>query len=276
MKNLATARELIDLCKSNPVIIYGAGYVAQRFYTGLEKLRLSENVLAFCTTDGKCTAAMQKPVYSLSELLEKEFPENALFCIAVHESIKDSIIAALSEKGIHNVVWIYPYLFEIVLGEPLEQNVTRVTKNILRDFLNYSYLEVPNFLAIECYFGKNTDGYDLYVKSKSLFCEKETAEKRLVQFKQLIKNATERGFDLGRRIKICHHNVVLDGTHRLSMASYLHEKELRCDVYPDSAMSVHSKKTWFTEDVLLSHFDDKTIALFKETKARLLKEYCLC
>ena len=274
VSKIFSSTDLIAECQTQKIIIYGAGYVAHRFYSALEKLGLSKNVLCFCTTDISCSETMPKPVYSLFELLKKGLIEDALICVAVHESIKDTIIENLDKKNLHNVVWIYPFLFELFFGNPIECSVKKKTKILLEASLAYSYCEVRNFLALECYYGKNSNGFDIYIKAVSLYCGKTTAEKRAEQFKNLIDSVASTGLKADKKIKICQNNVVLDGAHRCTLAAYFRMKELCCDVFSDSVMSVPTKEAWLTEDVLKANFDDKTVALFKETKERLLEEYC--
>ena len=50
--NVSNVDELIDVIKSYKVVIYGAGYVAKRFYQSLKSHKLDGKVECFITTNG--------------------------------------------------------------------------------------------------------------------------------------------------------------------------------------------------------------------------------
>ena len=87
------------------------------------------------------------------------------------------------------------------------------------------------FLVIDQYYGKNDRGADVYKKLSQLHCSRTTAQKRLEQFENLIRDWDKRGYDPQSIIRITDKNEIIDGTHRMALALYHGLREVRCDVY---------------------------------------------
>lgn len=219
--------ELKRILQNNKVIIYGAGYVADKFYQFLRDNNLSNKVLYFVTTTGNDEKKYGRSVISVNELKKEE---NTVICIAVHEAIKDEIIKILIQKKVDNYVWIYPFQYELVLGEPIATGVDVPVSELMKTCLD-DYRMAVRYLVLDNYFGKSTIGYETYTAVMSLYCGKETAEKRLHQFCNVISSWIMNGFDSNRCPWIFENHEVIDGAHRIAIASYLGKKNLKCNVY---------------------------------------------
>ena len=218
-------REFLETIKKNKIAIYGTGYVAMRFYDTLIKKNLTKNLVSFITTNGGSEINGYK-VLSISDCRI----DNILILIAVHEAVKDDIIKKLESLGYINYIWVYPFLYRLMLGEPVKSNIKVPIYKIVENYKD-NYLLATRCLAIDQYFNKNDIGYEIYIKVISLFCSKETAEKRLRQFKKLIENWEQNGYDEKQTISILDNFQCFDGMHRLSLAVYFKQEYVVCDIY---------------------------------------------
>ena len=194
-----------------------------------------------------------------------------LFCIAVHESLVKEIENNLEKLRIKEYIWVYPFLNEMFLGQPLKRNVLVKIDQIIESCLNNYGLAV-RYLAVEQFFGKNQIGYNLYVRFHALYCRRETAEQRLIEFCNLIKNWKERGYDKRKRILINSQYEVIDGLHRITVAKYFGEEYVVCDVFSNkiSAASLQGNKALLTEQALReSDFDKEECEVLRKVNQML-------
>ncbi len=254
--------------EKSKIIIYGAGYVADRFYKALSKHGWHNKVLFFVTTEGsdKCmNGFVVKSVDALSK--NDEF----LICIAVHESIRNEISRTLDREGISNYVWVYPFLNELILGKPLYENKKISIRSIWK--ANKSNFSIAaRYLAVEEYYGQKLGGYKSYLSCLSLFNERETSEKRLAQFIRLMKEWKTYGYDEGKPIILLADGRVLDGFHRVAIAIYHGQREMICTQYgmSDDIGSTHEPIALLTEEsVLDAGLDNELILKLKKTNERI-------
>lgn len=227
MISVNTVDELIELIKSNRIIVYGTGYVAERFIDSL-RLRGLDKFISYCAVTNKETMNYQNfEVLSLEELRKKISSE--VVCIAVHESIKDTIIESLIKAGIRNYIWIYPFQHRLRFGNPCECKEVEVNRIIQK--AKDKYWLAIRIAAIEQYYGKNEKGYEIYLKGQRLHCNPSTAISRLDNFKRLIKNWDEKGFCTDYKPAISYDYEILDGLHRISLAVYHRMNVIACDIY---------------------------------------------
>lgn len=263
---------LINILSTHKIAIYGAGYVATRFYESLKEHGLDGNVFSFVTTTDSALNIDGLPVRAINQL---EADERMIICVAVHESIKDDIIANLTERGFNKYIWIYPFLYEMLLGTPAYSNVkVPIFKiwNAVRD----DYSIAIRYLAIDHYYGKNSNGYEIYKKFLSLFINAKTAERRLERFISLIKSWEQNGYDAGRCSSIFEDYKILDGMHRIAVASYFNQAFVMCNIYPTNKniFEIHNQAAVFTkQSALNAGFEPEIIALLDEINQRIEEQY---
>lgn len=214
------------------IVIYGIGYVAQKFYHALVAQGLDSNVEYFVVSQriGEQTAMNGINVRVIQEL---KAGDDTMICIAVHETGRKEIEKLLENENIKNYIWISPYdLAELFYGKPKEKAVPIPVNKIIRSCKDYRF--AVKYLAIENYFGINDYGYDIYLKAQQLHCEKQTATKRLKAFLDLIDNWERFGYHPDSRILLDENYEVLDGAHRTILAEYFNVGKVNCDMF-DSA-----------------------------------------
>ncbi len=231
--------ELVDKIKKEGTIVYGTGYVAERFIVSLEKRGLKSKVSRCVTTIKNQESFMGVVVTDLLNL--KEQYRGELICIAVHESIKDEIIDILNKYSFENYIWIYPFQHKLRFGEPIEINketeLSRIIETTKDDY------RIPiRLAAINQFYGKSKRGYSIYIKGQRLHCDEDTARKRLARFIELIRSWELNGFLNEQRPCISEDYEVLDGVHRISLAIFHRMKSLPCDIYRVDNISEYRSK----------------------------------
>jgi len=228
MINVKNADDLQKIIASRGCVIYGAGYVAQRFFKALKRQGLGKQVRSFITSSLPTITEIDNiPVQSIEALNQYI---NPLILIAVHEALVSQIEATLLEKGYGEYIWIYPFLYEIMLGKPTIDMVD--LKTIMRANNNNIAL-YARYLTIEQYYGKNDYGYEIYKKTVHLFNPTlEVVEKRLKNFIKLIKSWEKNGYDSSKAVTILENGLIIDGSHRISLALYHNLEKMKCNVYP--------------------------------------------
>lgn len=247
-KMINDVRELEELLRKKKIVIYGAGYVAERFYRSLKKKGIDKNVICFVTTKGKEKQACGLQVISIDDLKNEE---SLIICVAVHESIKNEIIELLEDRGIYNYIWIYPFQFQMMLGIPVRENIKVPLSDIVLKERDYYGLAV-RYLALEQYYNKNEIGYELYIKACSMSCKKETAKARLDNFIKLIKSWEKDGYDETRPSSILNDYTVIDGTHRIAIAVYEKKSYIVCNMYLEDSedLKVHTDNARMTKECM--------------------------
>lgn len=264
--------ELLYILRTNNIAIYGAGYVASRFYQALKEHGLSSRVLSFVTTSSISSEVDGIPIVTIDHL---NYDYKTIICVAVHESLKDEIISNLIDKGITNYIWIYPYLYRLMLGSPINKNI-RVPLYKIWNAVRDDYSMAIRYLAIDNYYAKNKNGYELYKKYFSLFNSNETSEKRLIQFIGLIKNWDDMGYDINKCSAVLENYKIFDGAHRIAIASYINQGFVMCDIYPlkKSITAIHNQAAVFTKQTAINAgFEPEIIALLDATNRRIEEQY---
>lgn len=271
-KNIECIQELEQALLENEIAIYGAGYVAERFYKTLQERKLDVNVKYFVTTNGGGQSFCELPIISINQLQDGE---RMLICLAVHEAIKDEIIELLHEKNITNYVWIYPFQYDLLLGEPIYRNVKIPIADLVKRGCE-DYRLAIRYLAIEQYYGKNEIGYDMYVRGTALSCNYNTAQARLDKFVTLIKSWKVMGYDETKPICILENKDIIDGTHRLLVAIYEQQEFIVCNIYgrPTNGCGVHNEVGKLTkESVYKANFTIEEITLLERINQKILGQY---
>ena len=105
--------ELLQQLGKKDIAIFGTGFVAEMFYTALERRGLASRMqFAVVTSATERLRFHGKPVLSMKEA---KFSEDMLLCVAVHESAMHGLKGILQEVSI-TCIWIYPNLFDLLYG----------------------------------------------------------------------------------------------------------------------------------------------------------------
>lgn len=230
--------ELLEILANNDIAVYGTGYVAERFYMGLQKVNLQHKIKCFVVTNSTENDArfMDKPVEQLDNLEEKDI----YICIAVHESIKYDIEKSLQKYSRNKYIWVAPYIDELLFGKPIVYHKNVKITDILRSQSADNLLFAVRYLVIESFYNGTDVGDGIYIKmAKYLFGGKETALNRLTHFKKVIKNWDEVGYQEDKDIKIDEKGQFLDGKHRFTLACYHKMQSIYCTIFPYTSEHSH-------------------------------------
>lgn len=243
---------ILERLAGKNIFIYGTGHVARKFYKVLGRHGLQHQVRSFVKTNKAAGEELFEnlPVYCIEEL---HLAEDDLLCLAVHASIRKEIEAVVQSKT-DQYLWIYPYLYELMFGEAEQKNVKISVAALLKDFQNDLRLGI-RLAVIEQQEGKNTCGFDTYLKAQTLHCNRETAIQRLKQFRELIANWKQTGYQKEYKLTFTRNYGVIDGNHRLAMAVYTGQEYVYGDVYPTdlSVTEIHGKEPIQAKELLLQH-----------------------
>lgn len=255
------------------IIIYGTGYVGRKFFRLLQRKGLEHRVKCFAITGYPEKGAVVEgiPVYSINDVL---LCRNTLVCLAVHESLREELEQVVRQRT-EQYLWIYPYLYELMFGIPEQRNVEVSVARLLDGFREDLRLGI-RLAAIEAQMGQNTYGFDRYIRAQMLYCRKETAEKRLQQFVQLIEEWRRSGYHRDSVISLNRRADVLDGCHRLSMAVYMGQEKICADIYPTilSAKEFHGCEVIMPQGILAGNgFTDKEIEELEKIQERYTSLY---
>ena len=241
---------LEHLSKEN-IVIYGTGHVALKFYKALKLHSMEQRVVSFVVSSSvKDEEDIEGVAVRTVEWLEKN--KSVTVCVAVHEALKSEIIDNIQSRGINNYIWIYPYLYELLLGNPIKTG-QKVDMIEIVNTCKEDYRIAIRHMAIEQYLGKNSIGFDMYVRAQALHSCKQTARERLVKFCELIDKWQTYGYDDRSHISVNSNYEIIDGTHRVALAIYYHIKQVTCDIFPNSisVVELHGDQAMLTKEVLL-------------------------
>lgn len=264
--------ELLCILKTHRLMIFGAGYVASRFYGALKKHEINNNVTSFVTTSGSYLNIDGLSIISIDQI---EPDEQIIICVAVHDSIKNDIIATLDKKNFINYIWIYPFLYELLLGAPIYYN-SKVSLAKIWNAARDDYGMAIRYLALDNYYGRNLNGYKLYKKYLSLFNSDETSERRLIKFIELIKNWEQNGYDTSKCSSLYEDFRIFDGAHRIAIASYFNQEFVMCHIYPTPIYDdeIHNSAAMFNKEYILNAgFDHEFTELLAITNQRIEEQY---
>jgi len=264
---------ILERLGEKKLIVYGTGHVAHKFYKALQKHSLQGNIQCFVRTGAVSAGEFFEgmPVYGFQEV---SIEEDNLICLAVHESLLDEIEEAV-RRVTGQYLWIYPYLYELMLGEPEQTNVELDIKLLLKSFCHDLRLGV-RLAVIEQKFDRNNYGFDYYIRAQMLHCGKDTATQRLSRFLELIDRWKRSGYEKRYAVSVNQNVEVIDGNHRLAMAVYTGQPTIFGNIYPTrlSASEIHGQAAMLSEGLLTGHgFTVYEIQRLEEIQQRYLKAY---
>lgn len=140
------------------------------------------------------------------------------------------------------------------------------------------YRIAVRYLAIENYYGKNTIGYDIYLKLMELHTSHETAVKRLSTFIKLIKDWEKLGYDDTKSIDILENGILIDGTHRFSLGVYFGLNDMSCNIYDakkySNCFEISGEDAVMSKEAVKEKIKDKyIIGEIDKTIDRIVEKY---
>lgn len=269
MESNITIKDLITLLSENKIVIYGTGHVSRKFLCALKKYELEKNILYFAVSPGEKINQKVEGIHV--QTISSFCNQNIIVCIAVHEALRDEIICILERMNIKKYIWIYPFLYELLLGCPIKRGTEIDLKNIIQACKGTYELAV-RYIAIDEYFGKNKIGYNIYKKALLLSSGKRAVDNRLQKFYDLIHNWEMFGYDSCHHIMINSKYEIVDGAHRVATARYFGQEKIMCDIFSSelSMEDLHGEGAILTESILRKGgFFDEEIELLKKVNKSL-------
>lgn len=264
---------IIELLRKKRIVIYGTGHVAHKFYKVLKRYGLGNQITCFAkTADVQAGENLDGIEVHCFEDIPVE--EDMMICLAVHESLRDEIEKTVSQRTVQ-YIWIYPYLYELMLGIPEQKNVELMIESLLEGYHKDLRLGV-RLAAIEQRDGINNYGFDYYIRAQMLHCSEATAAQRLKQFLEMIEKWKQSGYDRSYIIAVTRKLGVIDGNHRLAMAVYTGQKKVYGNIYPTelSIQDIHGYEPMLTKDLLAEHgFAAEDIQKLENIQQRYIKAY---
>ncbi len=239
--------EFTGLVSDKKILIYGAGYVAANFLEALKKNGLEGQVLGVIVS--RLPETMEYvgtfPVRTIDQIA---VDDETIICIAVHEALKEEIEAVLQQKNLLNYIWIYPFLYSLYLGKPVREGEWADIRKFIPQYKE-RYGMAVRWAAIDDYYGNCPGGFGLYQKAMAMHGSPAAIKARTDGFLKLIKNWDSMGYDARWQISIDRNYEIIDGEHRVALAFYHGQSQIRCRVYDGENM--HGEKVLMTKKALL-------------------------
>ena len=253
--------------------VFGTGFVASMLACALQMRGELDGVCGYLVS--RCDEPRQfegVPVFAASdESVDRSMP----VYVAVHEANAGEVVQLLEQLGFAEVIWVYPYLYDLLYGEPQYRGIRIEVRQILAaQDPSYHWLAV-RALAAEALQGQASErreaALDAYVKAQAVHCGFETARKRLSCLGGLL-DAMKDGFDDERPILIDTDFRIIDGLHRVAVAWLLGIERIACDIVKsgsafDKVLTYRNKLT----DAALAEADltDDQLAMIREMNDRM-------
>ena len=232
--------------KQKSIAVFGTGYAAGVFFLAMEEAGLAPRVSVFVETRPKPGKTFRGcPVVSVSEYEKNR--EDSLLCIAVHGSILSEVETELSRYGLEGI-WIYPQLFDLLYGAPVEEKKIPVREILARQNPEHYWIAV-RALAAET---AGSSGGEVYLKALSLFSSPETSGRRLDYFHDLMENVRQNGLDDSQPVLLDEDGRIIDGLHRIALAALWEIPEISCRIYRRSPLyeRILDERNFLTEEAL--------------------------
>ena len=216
--------KFIHLIRSESFYVYGIGKVAERFVRFLEREKLLTHIMGFIVSlpQSQMDPFHGRKVYSIQEV-----DCNSLILIATDVTSKDEIEENLNVLKFKKYIWIYWMLYDLFLGPPVRFDALVVVNKVFKESIQ------ANWIAA-CY------------------C--------LKRFWERIAECAIRGFQQDYNIKINkEHTLVLDGAHRIALASFFQINQLRADIYE---CNTQKYQDLYGVDGFVSRSDDNILSSY--------------
>ncbi|WP_145152824.1 hypothetical protein [Paenibacillus xylanexedens] len=257
-----------DVIENQKFVIYGTGSVAKRFSQILKHSGRWGNISHYTVS------SLEQDVMFIDGKVVKEIKNvknDNIVMVAVHNIFADEILENLKYLGFKKVFWIYPHLFDLCFGMPVQSNMILDVKSVVRG-LHGVYVHAIYYLAIESEFLKNTVGRNLYIKFMCIFCSEKAANKRWFDFVERIHKYEKGDVQQNYNIKLSHeYDIVLDGSHRLMLAYYFNVDKIAADIYccDLNRYIEFAENMALTDKQLHEYFSYDEILLIKEADLKL-------
>lgn len=230
-----TAEGLLDVICKKGCYVFGTGFVASLFAEALRERDLLGCVKGYVVSRGNGRGCHEgAPVLAASD---EAVDRSAPVCVAVHESNAADVLDLLDQLGYEQVIWVYPYLYDLLYGTPLYTGVRIEVGHILAAQDPAHHWLAVRALAAEALrdndAARREEALDAYVKAQALHCGRATAQKRLELLGDLLA-ALEGGFDDAKPILIDTDFRIIDGLHRVAAAWLLGVERIACDIVAPS------------------------------------------
>lgn len=225
VENVLQIQDIIHIIKTKKFVIYGNGFVGRRFYRQVQKMGYASNVVAMAVTNLNDKKTGSELVKAISDV-----NRGYLVFIAVHDVSVFEMKKKLDSLGFFDYIWIYPYLFNLELGEPVKKNISMKIFDFLEKMSDV-YFPAIYYLSVKDYCSRNIYGGRLYIKAIANYTTLETAQKRWDRFSNAIDRCRKEGYFQDHNIKVDENNNIIDGLHRLILAKCFGQQEILCDVY---------------------------------------------
>ena len=222
------AQELISRLRDEGCLVFGTGFVATMFKAALEKAHLRGCVRGYLVSNP--TVGQSFDGLDVCAVNDAELDRSALICIAVHESNLASAQEVLSGAGFDKAFWVYPYLYDLIYGEPLYRNVELPLEMIMRVQNPQHYWLAVRALAARGMLTGEEDVCDAYIKAQELHCTHSTAQKRYEQFQETLRSLDVCGFDQARPVLVDTNLNIIDGLYRVAAAWVLGIDRIPCNI----------------------------------------------
>lgn len=266
--------DLYEVLKSQKIVIYGAGFIADLFYQALVENSLSDHIIDVVTTteNDKLFHGFEIKKYS-----KEGIPSDALVCVAMHDVFRGELEGRLISDKINYIWFSKNNLTNLLEGYPEEVCELISVKDILEATKGEFRLAI-RWLMIEEVLGNRKGGIDLNKKLWLNYLNAEVAEKRTDGFIELIKNIKANGFRRDCPIMIDRNCRLMDGSHRFMLACYLEEKNISCNIYKnmDKIRALNGEKALLTDRALERSvlFTEKEKQLIRDTDWMIRKKIC--
>lgn len=213
-------QELITVLKQNRFAVFGTGFVSEMFWHALKINGLEKNITGYIVSaPGPDPAVFHGlPVTGIGEV-----SRDMIICLAVHDANRAEITDMLKSSGYDTIIWVYPYIHELIFGP------VRYTEDVdLRELIRRQ--EPAYYWIAARYSIPAGENEELYLKAIAAHTGRCTAERRLRQYRELIQSFESRGYDPSYPILIDTRGRIIDGLHRLALAVYHGLPSIRCQV----------------------------------------------
>lgn len=266
--------DLIEVIRNQKYYIYGAGKVSARCYRILEEKGLLRNFQGFVVSDIRAyNKTFDKKLFGINEI-----NNDVALLLAVDYTAYTEIESLLVSLGYYKYYWAYPYLYDFYLGKPAISCINVNIEEILTKNTTANWMAVC-FLAIEDNQTSNERGKNIYLKIAKHSFGVKMAKKDFERFMNEVNTFRSNGYVQKHAIKInLDKTLLLDGAHRIAIATYFGQKKILADLYQCSINDYRKcygiddteiRVSYCEDGAIEKILDDEDIRVIKKTLIRM-------
>ena len=260
--------DIVNYIRTEKFVIYGNGFIGKRFYQQVKKMGCVEHIISIAVTDTVKEENIN--VVSICDV-----PRELMVFVAAHDENAFEMVNILHNLGFYNYIWIYPYLFELEVGDPIKCNCQIRVCDLLENMRGF-YMPAIYYLSMRDYCDENIYNGSLYIKMSTHYTQLETGRKRWERFCRMIDRCIKYGFLQDANVKVDKNYKMIDGIHRLVLAKYFNHDILFCDVYQCDDMfystkGIAGRSIYIYENELNKYFSCEEIMMIKRADLELRK-----